>query len=167
MLKVLFFVSSLQVRSTECGVRVSGCDFKGVCVLREAADRSVAVQQCVSVLIRSVTISSAVDAHTRPPRSRRCAPERWEVQPPSFATPRRERSIISVACSRLTSTSVMFFPATEAETRQKLLRNVKKEVGRLSFLPRSQLVFAGAVRSRPCVFVWCRRGLFTMTLGTT
>lgn len=155
---------------------MSCCDFKGVSVLRETAERSVALEQCVSELFRFVTISSAVDAHTRPPPSRCCnlrpAPRsdgRYNRRPSQIH--RRERSIISVAHSRLTSISVMFFPVTEAETRQKLLRNVKKEVGRVLFLPPSQLVVAGAF-AFVHVCLGGRRsvrmshgGLFTMTLG--
>lgn len=92
-----------------------------------------------------------------------CAPERWELQPPSFTTPRRERacvragerSTVSLPCSGPTGASVMFFPVTETETRQKLLRNVKKEVGSALFRPRAHLVLSGAVRacSRACVCV--------------
>lgn len=152
---------------------VSCCDFKGVWVLPETVE-----------LTRLVTTSSPVDAHTHTHRHARvrsraaapCAPERWEVEPPSFTTPRRERAQHRFsAVQRSDQRSRHVFPRHRDRDASEAAAQ-REERGWLCvlFRPRAQLVLSGAVRS--CVFArvcMCGRrtvrtsleGLFTMTLG--
>lgn len=131
------------------------CDFKGVLVRGEVTDRFnlVVIGTHRAPRLLSAFLSSQ---HLRriAVRVSRCIlhPERWEVEPPLFPFFCLMPIIIYNRYSNLISSTTMFFPVTEAETRQKLLRSVKKEVCCVLFLCRSsQFLFTGAVVRAPFV----------------